>query len=243
MAGSSLLIGIVPVGNVSKIPMQDVMLGIQDVLITAAAHQGMPTHIRCGMVVDTPLPPPAIAWNDDKKKYNTDPFFNLAREINSKYNVELELSENVSLARGLAKLNVLYLAGTGGFEVSADEQSAMGKFLESGGVVIGEGCSAEDAKGAKEFGLAFNKLATQLKCKLESVQRGHDLLTSANIFSTVPEGAAGGMLMAGGRMIYSGSDYGCAWCGGYQAHPLSRDIIRSSFEIGINIFTYAKIIK
>jgi hypothetical protein len=40
-------------------------------------------------------------------------------------------------------------------------------------------------------------------------------------------------------MIYSGSDYGCAWQGGHKDDPLARDIIRSAFEIGINIVTYA----
>lgn len=115
MAGSSLLIGIVPVGNVSKIPMQDVMLGIQDVLITAAAHQGMPTHIRCGMVVDTPLPPPAIAWNDDKKKYNTDPFFNLAREIKDTTDRRLRITGS-ELFKALAVTNVELYSNT--FNVS-----------------------------------------------------------------------------------------------------------------------------
>ncbi|MFO8101344.1 MAG: DUF4159 domain-containing protein [Dehalococcoidia bacterium] len=163
---------------------------------------------------------------------------NLAREVNSHYQIELELSENISLARGLTKLNVLYLAGMGEFDLSDAEQAALGKFLESGGIIIGEGCSEVEGKGAKEFGLAFNKLATQLKCKLENVQRGHELLSSANIFSSVPEGAAAGMLLAGGRMIYSGSDYGCAWQGGYSEEPLSREVIRSSVEIGFNMISY-----
>ena len=79
MEGEQLLVGIIPVGNLAQLPMQDVMLGIQDVLRTAGLHQKLRSHIRCGLIVSMPLPIPKIAWNDDRKKHNTDPFFNLAR--------------------------------------------------------------------------------------------------------------------------------------------------------------------
>ncbi len=163
---------------------------------------------------------------------------NLVREINTKGIVELKLVENISLSKGLGKCDILYLTGNSSFELSADERSAMGKLMEAGGIIFGEGCSEGDVKGSKEFGLAFNKLAGQLKCKLENVQRDHPLLSAAHIFSAVPEGAMAGMLLAGGRMIYSGSDYGCAWQGGHQDDPLSREIIRSSVEMGYNIAAY-----
>jgi hypothetical protein len=51
------------------------------------------------------------------------------------------------------------------------------------------------------------------------------------------------MLLEGGRIIYSGSDYGCAWQGGHQSQSLSRDIIRSSFEMGANMAVYAQMMK
>ena len=120
-------------------------------------------------------------------------------------------------------------------------------FIKKGGVIFGESCSEGQGetqlKGAKEFGFAFNQLASQLKCKLEMVQRGHPLLSAVHIFSDVPQGAEPGMLLEGGHMVYSGSDYGCAWQGGHQDQPLTRDIVRSSLEIGANIVGYAQIIK
>ena len=142
---------------------------------------------------------------------------------------------------------MIYLTGNTSFELSDDQQAALSGFLESGGFIFGEGCSEEgegQSKGAKEFGLAFNKLASQLKCKLETVQRGHTLLSIANVFSAVPQGAEPtGLLLQGGNMLYSGSDYGCAWQGGHQNDSLSRDIIRASFEIGANIVNYAHMVK
>ena len=165
---------------------------------------------------------------------------NLAREINSRDNLEIKVEKNIPLGKNLNKCRMLYLTGNGSFELSDDEQSALGKLLESGGVIFGEGCSEGEAqmKGSKEFGLAFNKLAGQLKCKLENVQQGHPLLISAHIFSEVPAGAGAGMLLEGGLMVYSGGDYGCAWQGGHEGDPLPRETIRSSVEMGFNILSY-----
>ena len=143
---------------------------------------------------------------------------------------------------------MIYLTGNDRFELSPEQQAALSEFLKSSGVILGEGCSngQEEAKsrGTKEFGLAFNQLASQLGCKLETVQHGHPLLTAAHIFSTVPRGAEpNGLLLEGGHMIYSGSDYGCAWQGGHQNDLLSRDIIRAAFEMGANIIAYSRLAK
>jgi hypothetical protein len=173
---------------------------------------------------------------------------NLIKETNRQANLAANLEENIALDKNINRCTLLYLTGTGHFELSAEQQAALGTFLQSGGVIFGEGSSEgqgeAESKGAKEFGLAFNKLASQLNCKLEVVQRGHPLLDSIHIFSEVPLGAEpAGMLLEGGHMVYSGNDYGCAWQGGQQNHPLSREIIRSSFEMGANIIAYARMIK
>ncbi len=173
---------------------------------------------------------------------------NLIREINRQGNFIANLEENISLNKAISKYTMVYLTGNGRFEITAEQEAALGAFLRSGGgVIFGEGCSegqgVTETKEAKEFGLAFNHLASQLNCKLGDVQRGHPLLTGAYIFSEVPQGAEPAMLLEGGHMVYSGSNYGCAWQGGHQDRALSRDIIRDSFEIGINIITYAQMIR
>jgi len=167
---------------------------------------------------------------------------NLSREISRQYDFTLEIKENVALDKAI-KCQLLYLAGNGRFELSEAEKASVGDFLKKGGCVVAEGCSemGDDAasKGSKEFGLAFNQLASQLNCKLENVRREHPLLSAVHVFSGAPSGAETGMLLEGGHMIYSGSDYGCAWAGGHQNDPLPRETIRSSVEMGVNVAAYA----
>ncbi|MFP3898147.1 MAG: DUF4159 domain-containing protein [Dehalococcoidia bacterium] len=167
---------------------------------------------------------------------------NLGKEINQRADVTARLEKNISLDKGVMRCTMLYLTGNGRFELSADEQAALLAFLQAGGVILGEGCSEgeSESRGAREFGLAFNQLAGQLKRKLEIVQRGHPLLSSVHVFGEVPQGAEAGMLLEGGNMVYSGSDYGCAWQGGHRSHPLSREIIRNAIEMGANVLAYAR---
>ena len=48
------------------------------------------------------------------------------------------------------------------------------------------------------------------------------------------------MLLEAGNMVYSGSDYGCAWQGGHRSHPLSRETIRNAIEMGVNVLACAR---
>jgi hypothetical protein len=173
---------------------------------------------------------------------------NLARETNRENSIVIDIAENISLDNDIGQYAMIYLTGNSSFELSEEQQAALSGFLKSNGVIFGEGCSEgqEEAKskGAREFGLAFNQLASQLNCKLETIQHGHPLLSAAHIFSAVPRGAEpNGLILQGGQMVYSGSDYGCAWQGGHEDDLLSRDIIRSSFEMGANIIAYAHMTK
>jgi hypothetical protein len=172
---------------------------------------------------------------------------NLIAGINRQGELAASFDDNITLNKNINRYTLIYLTGNGNFELTAQEQAVLSSFLQSGGVIFGEGCTEEqgetEAKGAKEFGLAFNQLAGQLKCKLETVPRGHSLLSIVHVFAEAPLGAAPSMLLEGGNMVYSGSDYGCAWQGGHQDEPLPRDIIRSSFEMGTNIIAYAQTMK
>jgi hypothetical protein len=169
---------------------------------------------------------------------------NLAREINLMYNLAVHLELNGSIDKEITGCNLVYLTGSGGFELTQKQQDVLGHFLESGGTVIADGCADGDGEGAaraaKEFGLAFNQLAGKLERKLENVQRGHPLLSAGHVFAQVPEGAQQGMILEGGKMIYSSGDYGCAWEGGYQGTPLSRETIRAAVEMAANIIAYSR---
>ncbi len=168
---------------------------------------------------------------------------NLVKEINLQNSFAASLEVNVQLERDLSRFTMIYLAGNGSFELASDAQASIGTLLKSGGVIFGEGCTDGQgdaaAKAVREFGLAFNRLAGQFNRKLEMVQRSHLLLSAAHVFSEVPPGAEPGMLLENNGMLYSGSDYGCAWQGGHQSKPLSREVIRTAFEMGMNIVTHA----
>jgi hypothetical protein len=184
------------------------------------------------------------ALGDADRNLHIDGLKNLLGEINQHNGFTVDIAENISLDKDIDKYTIIYLVGKGSFQLNTEEQAALGVFLQSGGVVFGEGCAEGQAevgaKAIRDFGLAFNQLAKQLHCKLETVKRGQPVLSSPNLFSAVPQGAGpNGILLEDGYMIYSGSDYGCAWQGGHKDDPLARDIIRSAFEIGINIVTYA----
>jgi Domain of unknown function (DUF4159) len=172
---------------------------------------------------------------------------NLMKEINRQCNFAANLTENITIDRKVNRFTLVYITGKGKFELNSEQQAALSDYLQSGGVILGEGCSEEatgtSTRGAREFGLAFNQLATQFKCKLEIVQRGHPLLSACHIFSEVPQGMEAAMLLEGGNMIYSGSDYGCSWQGGYKNKPIPRENIRNALEIGTNIISYARAIK
>ena len=178
---------------------------------------------------------------DADRATHVDGLKNLARNVSLPGSLEVNVQENVGLSKDLDRCNLLYLTGRGRFEVSADQVNALGRYLQGGGVIIGEGCATGEgqAKAAREFGLAFNQMAGQLKRKLETVKRGHPLLTVPNVFAEVPPGCETGLLLEGGRMVYSGSDYGCAWQGGRPDQPLAREAIRTAFELGANIAAYA----
>jgi len=171
----------------------------------------------------------------------------LANEVNHQASFNINLVNNITLDKKIDQLALLYLTGNSRFELDEKEQGTLNDFLRSGGVIFGEGCAegqqGVSSKGSKEFGLAFNQLAGLLDCKLEVVQRGHSLLSAYHVFAEVPPGAESAMLLEGGGMVYSGSDYGCAWQGGREDESLSRDIIRSSIEIGTNIIAYARMMK
>jgi hypothetical protein len=169
---------------------------------------------------------------------------NVARRMSAQVGMQVSVQASMPLDQSLKACALLYLTGKGKFEADSGQQTALAAFLQSGGAIVGEGCSDGDesaSRGAKEFGLAFNQLAGQLKRRLEVVKRGHPLLSALHLFSAIPQGAENGMLMEGGDIVYSGSDYGCAWQGGRQNQPLSREIIRASFEMGDNFLAYARL--
>jgi hypothetical protein len=168
---------------------------------------------------------------------------NVIKSYNRNSASNLVLEEGVNLNKSLKKYSLLYLTGSGRFELNAEILSTLKDFLNSGGLILGDGCTSTggpvENRGAKEFGLAFNRWAGKLDCKLEMPKREHPVLNEDFIFSEAPAGCEPPILLEGGNMICCSSDYGCAWAGGRSDKPLSRENIRAAAELGSNFLSYA----
>lgn len=184
-----------------------------------------------------------MAVGEASRDLHSSGLMKLARQVGFQTEYQAAVEE-CTLDEAIIRHTLLYVTGKGPFTISAKKQAVLNSFVQSGGTIFAESCAEQQEAGVKEFGLAFNRLAEQLGKKLEVVQREHPLLDCHHIFSTVPPGAKSeGLLMVGGQIIYGSYDYGCAWSGGYNNNPLPRDIIRGAFEMGINIITYANMMK
>ena len=184
-----------------------------------------------------------IALGEASPDLHSSGLMKLARQVGFQTEYQAAVEE-CTLDETITHHTLLYMTGKGHFTTSAKKQAILNSFVQSGGTIFAESCAEQQEVGVKEFGLAFNRLAEQLGEKLELVQRGHPLLDCHHIFSTVPSGAKSeGLLMAGRQVIYSNCDYGCAWNGGYNNSPLSRDVIRGAFEMGVNVVAYANMMK
>jgi hypothetical protein len=178
-----------------------------------------------------------------KKDLHLNGLRNLARNMAGQRSFETIVEENVDIERAAGQFDLLYLTGAGRFETTTEQRSSLATFLRSGGVIFGDACSAvygnQDPGSAKEFGIAFNRLAGQCGCKLITVQRAHPLLSINHVFAAAPDGCEAAMLLAGGNVVYSGSDYGCTWEGGHRDKPMLREQIRNALEFGANLAFYA----
>jgi hypothetical protein len=164
----------------------------------------------------------------------------LANEVGRLAGRTAQLGEPVWLG-DIEDAQVLYITGQGSLNVADSDIAAVGRVLERGGAVIGDGCAAGPSgeAGARDFGFSFDDLARKLGRRLSRLERGHALLENYYVFGEAPPGnRANGRVLAAGGMIYSDADYGCAWQGGPAQQPLARAIIRDALEFGVNLVVY-----
>ena len=140
--------------------------------------------------------------------------------------------------------DLVYLTGTARLALGSSETEALGRLLERGGVLVGDGCASGAAGegGAREFARSFAEIAEGLGRRLEAVQRGHPVFTGRYLFAQPPAGARSSTVLladaaagAAGSVLYCDADYGCAWNGGAPEHPLARGAIRDALELGVNL--------
>ncbi len=166
---------------------------------------------------------------------------NLTREIEMRYNWTVEIKENVAFDKNIAQYTLIYLTGSENFRLTEKQQSALDVFLKSNGLLLAEDCSDGDRKNSKSknHSPVYKELTDKFKLDLKPVTRHEPLLSNVNVFSEVPHGVKSGVFLKEEGIIYTDNDYGCAWEGGHEGGPISREVIRSAFEMGINIIDYA----
>jgi hypothetical protein len=166
----------------------------------------------------------------------------LARATNATTPYRAEFIGSVNLNQPIAGCDLLIMAGRQEFALTDDWLLVLRRFLERGGVLLGETCGADARSGSDgaPFRRSFVALAERLGIELAIVERGHPLLKAHHLFAQAPEGAGGpASMVAGGGIVYSDGDYGCLWDGGRPNAPAQREAIRSAAELGVNMGIYA----
>jgi hypothetical protein len=139
---------------------------------------------------------------------------------------------------------VVYLTGQAPLTLGPSEREALGRLLERGAVVVGDGCACgpRGDAGARDFAHSFTQVCADLGRHLEAAPRGHAALAGRYLFAVAPAGARENALLlsdAEGGALYCDADYGCAWNGGAPERPLPRGTIRDALELGVNLVTLA----
>ena len=182
-----------------------------------------------------------VNTNGTKDGLNLHGLRNLVRELELHYNWSVELEENVAFDDNIERFTMIYMAGGNNFSLNEEQHAALECFLKSNGVLFAEDCGEDipAVTGDKKNGPVYDEIIDKLHIKLKNVDQDDLLLSNVNVFSEIPQGTKSGIFLKKDNIIYSNNDYGCAWQGGYKGNPISRDAIRSSFEMGANIADYA----
>ncbi len=180
-----------------------------------------------------------VGWNShlDGVRY-------LARDVGAATGRAVQVLDPVPVGEA-ERVDVLYVTGQARLALSDSDAKALGRLLDRGGTVVGEGCAAgpRGDAGALDFARSYAELGLRIGRQLARVERGHPLLVARHVFSSAPVvGAAGTrsttMVLEAGGMVFTDGDFGCAWQGGARDRPLPRAAIRDATEFGVNLATY-----
>ena len=84
MENDEILIGIVPVGNVGGQLLDDIIIGVKEVLMHTFNDDDMEKRISCRPIPPRPTAIPGSAYQENIGKYNVNKFIDLAMTIKSK---------------------------------------------------------------------------------------------------------------------------------------------------------------
>jgi hypothetical protein len=145
----------------------------------------------------------------------------------------------VTLGEGSDSLNdydLLYLTGTEKLELAAPEYTALSEYLHQGGVLL-----VDAPSNANELIQSVQEFAGQLGTPLQplSSRRNHPVRTRPFLFAALPMSHQQPIQISlcGGIILVVG-DLASSW-GIDEALSLSRVVIRTAQELGVNLLHYA----
>jgi hypothetical protein len=152
--------------------------------------------------------------------------------------VSLWVDDNIALDKPLDHYDLIYAAGHGEFQMTADEMTALYQFVQNGGTLVTESCRRE--ANADKSDAAFRDMFESMGMTLAEVRAGHALLAEPHLFAAAPEGfGEAPTMLATEGVIFSQADYASAWQGLRKGGPASREFIRAAHEWGENLIRLA----
>lgn len=180
-------------------------------------------------------PPNSVEW-----KRHSEGLRRLIRDTDNFTDLDGNVLEGVSPLDDAVVKNckVLYMTGRSSFKFSPEEELALRRFMDRGGVLWCEPCRNGIPNGTPDdFSRSCIELAQRLNRQPIQPRAGHPLLSSRYLFAVPPIAVdPAGVVVEANRMIITTGDYGCLWEGRGQerTEPPSREILRSASEFGIN---------
>lgn len=152
--------------------------------------------------------------------------------------VTLWVDDNLALDGSLDRYDMIYAVGHGGFQMSAEQMTALYHFVKNGGMLVTESCRREANPDMSDS--AFREMFESMGLMLEEVRAGHPLLSEPHLFAAAPDGFEGApAMLATEGVLFSTADYASAWQGLRKDSPASREFIRAAHEWGENLIRAA----
>ncbi|MDB5080939.1 MAG: hypothetical protein JWP00_2863 [Chloroflexi bacterium] len=179
--------------------------------------------------------PNSVEW-----KRHSEGLRRLIRDTANGTNLDANVLEGVSPLDDAVVKNckLLYMTGRSSFKFSPEEELALRRFMDRGGVLWCEPCRNGIPSGTPDdFSRSCIELAQRLNRQPIQPRAGHPLLSSRFLFAVPPAAVdPAGVVVEANRMIITTGDYGCLWEGRGQerVEAPSREALRSAQEFGAN---------
>jgi Domain of unknown function (DUF4159) len=142
----------------------------------------------------------------------------------------------VTLSENLAEYDLLYLTGKQGLALNNQEVIALRSYLDAGGVMLVD--APLDAQALIDSVQSLAALVGSPLKPIEELRRDHPLRIRPFLFAALPAiDKRAVRLFSGGGIVLIIGDIASAW-GIDRELTLSRLVIRSAHELGINILNY-----